>query len=432
MAIFGLWRNWAVSVGLLTLLAICAPFLPQLWLPVVNLLCYCALQWMRNELARRPVPFCGRFLQGVSVIMLLTALFLFGIAVSNRFLDLVEANGQPFEPHSPLLVVLIAAPVAALVTLTFYLSRKQPAVCRQCKARYGNAVEHGFIGDLFQREWRYQTLFLFLLTIGLTMADWAYYYAMYVNVNLNHADMFFFVWLPLILYVLSLIYLGVRYYHMWMFLCQHNGADVLSTPPSSTLRYLIISEDRMLLDIRATDGRFANGAVVKRFDTPAIIKTAYTESPSQMEAERLFVQRTGLGNAEVRLAFESPDTLIRQNMFHYLAFIDNSDAIADSKIQGEWFTWGQMHLLASQLLLSRELVAELTRIYKVAMAWKTYDRKGRRLYPVKHYRPTFRLRDLKSWDVDYGDYHWLEVSRHNQDTPLACLRRFFWRGHTDD
>lgn len=428
-AIFGLWRNWAVAVGLLTLLAICAPFMPQLWLPIVNLLCYCALQWVRNELGRRAVPTCGRFLQEVSVIMLLTALLLLVISVTNRYVPMFELNGQPFETTSPLLVILITAPVAALVTLTFYLSRKQPAVCQQCKARHGNAIEHGFVGDLFQREWRYQTLLLFLLTVVLTMVDWAYYYAMYVNVNLNHADMFFFVWLPLIIYVLSLIYLGVRYYSMWMFFCQNNGAELLSTPPSTTLRYLIISDDRMLLDICATDGRFDNGAVVKRFDTPAMFKTAYRENPSQMEAERLFGQHTGIPHADVRLAYASPDTVIHQNMFHYFAFIDNSEAIADSKVQGEWFTWGQIHQLASQVLLSRELVAELTRIYKVAMALKTYDRQGRRLYPVKHYRPTFRLRDIKTWNVDFGDFHWLEVSRHNQDTFLSWLRRFFWRGY---
>ena len=60
------------------------------------------------------------------------------------------------------------------------------------------------------------------------------------------------------------------------------------------------------------------------------------------------------------------------------------------------------------------------------MAWKTYDRDGRRLYPIKNYRPTFRFRDFKTWDVDYNDLHWLDVATNNEDKPFYRLRRF-WR-----
>ena len=60
------------------------------------------------------------------------------------------------------------------------------------------------------------------------------------------------------------------------------------------------------------------------------------------------------------------------------------------------------------------------------MAWKTYDRQGRRLYPIKHYRPTFRLRDLKDWDVDYSDLSWMSIAENNQDRPFFHTRRL-WR-----
>lgn len=60
------------------------------------------------------------------------------------------------------------------------------------------------------------------------------------------------------------------------------------------------------------------------------------------------------------------------------------------------------------------------------MAWKTYDREGKRLYPIKHYRPTFRLRDLKDWDVDYSDTSWFAVAENNQDRPFFRTRKF-WR-----
>ena len=56
---------------------------------------------------------------------------------------------------------------------------------------------------------------------------------------------------------------------------------------------------------------------------------------------------------------------------------------------------------------------------------KPNDREGRRLYDIKHYQPTFRLRDLHKWDVDYDDETWLRVRQLNQDKPLWRLRSLF-------
>ncbi len=70
--------------------------------------------------------------------------------------------------------------------------------------------------------------------------------------------------------------------------------------------------------------------------------------------------------------------------------------------------------------------AETLKLYTVAMAWKTYDHNGRRRYRIKHYRPTFHIEDVKSWDVNYNDPTWLYVADNNQDTPFYHLRRI-WR-----
>ena len=59
------------------------------------------------------------------------------------------------------------------------------------------------------------------------------------------------------------------------------------------------------------------------------------------------------------------------------------------------------------------------------MTWKTFDRTGRRLYNIKNYKPTFRLRDLKDWDVDYNDIAWLFVSANNQDCPFFKTRKLW-------
>ena len=97
----------------------------------------------------------------------------------------------------------------------------------------------------------------------------------------------------------------------------------------------------------------------------------------------------------------------------------------DSKIEGEWLKWGHLRQLAQQGILSPDLVTELTRVWRIAMAWKTYDEGGRRLYPIKNYKPTFRLRDIRSWDVNYDDTHWLTVDRTNQDKFWYPVKRLF-------
>ena len=61
------------------------------------------------------------------------------------------------------------------------------------------------------------------------------------------------------------------------------------------------------------------------------------------------------------------------------------------------------------------------------MAWKTYDRNGRRQYPIRNYKPTFRFRDLAKWDVDYDDPLWREIAEFNEDKPLYRIRKFFRR-----
>ncbi|MDE6127206.1 MAG: hypothetical protein K2G30_09650, partial [Muribaculaceae bacterium] len=425
-AIFGLWRNWAVAVGLLTVLVFLSPLIPLQWLPPVNVLFYFALQVVRRYLTSRRVPTCGRFLQEVSVVMLITALFVIGLYFMGRRADLHEFTGQPYDASVPVIAILVTAPVTCIVTGLYLLNRREPWICVNCHANYGNVVEFGFIGDLYRREWRYQTRLLFGLSALLSVVDWAYYLTYYVNVNLNRADLFFFLWMPMVMYVLSLVYLGSRYYSLWTYYCRNDEGHFVENPGTTTVRYIVLCDDRILLDSVPADDKFSNGSAVKFIDSPVVVKLPYTRRVSAMEAAQHFRSRTGINDAEVRLAYESPDHVTFQNIFHFFAFLPDPDEVVDSRIHGEWFTLGHLRQLINQHIVSRNLISEMRRIVTVAMAWKTYDENGRRLYGIKHYRPTFRLRDLHKWQVDYTDKRWLEVALLNQDSTLFGLRRI-WR-----
>ncbi len=426
-AIFGLWRNWAVAVGLLTVLVVLCPLIHLQWLPLVNVLFYFTLQVIRRYESNRRVPSCGRFLQEVSIVMLLTAVLVSVLYFLGQRADLHELTGQPYDASVPVIAILATAPLTVIVNVFFLFNKRTPRICANCHARYGNSVELGFIGDLYQREWRYQTRLLLWLSVFLTIVDWFYYLNYYVNVNLNRADLFFFLWMPMTMYLLSLAFLGWRYYSLWTYYCKNDEGHYVSNPGNTTVRYLIFSDDRILLDSMTTENeRFSNGATKKYIDTPLVVKLPYTLRVSDMQAAEVFRSRTGIKDAEIRLIYESPDHVTFQNIFHFFAFLKDSDDVVDSRINGEWFNLGSLRQFINHRLVSRSLRAEIHRIYTIASAWKTYDREGRRLYPIKHYRPTFRLRDLKKWDVDYNDHHWLEVSMLNQDSPFFNVRRL-WR-----
>ena len=428
-AIFGLWRNWAISIGFLTILTMVAPVAPRMWLAPLNIMIYLALQWCRKFFKRGNVPVCSRLNHQVSLVILVSAIF---IAILSVY-SLVEhenvhyeINGQPFTIESPVLSILLLAPLACIVTLFFLLRRGEPEACQRCYMRYGNVIEHGFVGDLFRREWRYQTQMLFFLALALSVADWWYYLHHYINTNLSKADMFFFVWMPLVVYVTSLIYLGIRYYSLWIYYCQNDEGHFVERPGMTLLRYIIISGDRMFLGINPWEQTAVDGEeTIRRLDTPVVIKTQYHETENMAEAIRGFQQVSGIPDAEIRFAYESPDKITFQNIFHYLAFIDNEEATIDSKLKGEWASWNDIVQMASEGMLERQLVGEIRRIYNISMAWKTYDSRGRRLYPIKHYKPTFRLRDLRGWEVDFNDYKWLYISHHNEDKFWYRVSRLF-------
>lgn len=425
-AIFGLWRNWTIAVGFLAILAFVSPLVRVTWLAPICIVEFLLLQVVRTVITGQGVPTCSRLYKEISVTILFITLVVLARTIFSGE-GSVELTGQPVNAKGSIIGILISAPVATVVTMFFLLQRSEPLVCQLCHLRYGSVIKNGLIGRLYRQEWYFQTRLLFLLSLLLTVVDWIYYMMRYVNVDLNNADMFFFMWLPLVLYISSLLYLGWRYYTLWVYYCQNDEGKIVEQPSSTTVRYLVLCEDRILIDFRPTDKSFSNGAVIKRFDTPAVVTLPYRERMDLANATELFRQSTGISGAEIKEMYSSPDNVTFRNIFHYFAFLENRDDIIDSRIQGEWITLGELRQLMLQHITGMELNSELERIYRIAMAWKTYDRDGNRLYQFKHYRPTFRLRDIRSWEVDYNDGHWLYVGKLNQDSPLFRIRRWMRR-----
>lgn len=428
--IFSLWWNWTLAVGLLTAVIVMSVVIPKLWIPFVTFAFHVGLLVIirrRRASARRV---CDLMLMVASHALLWSAIVMVLInTLHTRWLSGLLSDPGLYNKEIPFITVLVVAPVTMIVSLLVKLSGKDRSFCADCYFRNGSRYERGFLGTLFSREAHYQLNVLLGLATVTSVYGWAYYFLFYINVNINTPDQFVFRWVPLMLYAVSLGYFGMRYISLWGYYRKVVEANLDRHGDSTLLRFLLMWGDYIYLhdpaSAEAADGRVSDPDG-DRVDTPARMYVSRRLDMSDHEARGYLASISGLKDPNVRFMYTSPNFNVDCNIFHYACFIDKSEDMDKSSLSGSWFTLDQIKRLDGSGRLSPFLSSEIARLYRVAMAWKTYDREGRRLYAIKHYRPTFRLRDFKNWDVDIDDPVWLFVSDNNEDRPFYRLKRM-WR-----
>lgn len=339
----------------------------------------------------------------MTVINLLHADWFFG-----GLLDL-----EPFNPEHPYVCSLIIFPIALVICVYMLVRGHDLKFCRRCQARYGYYPSDGIVATLYFHESRYQLRLLLWLSLLLSVVDWAYYYFFYINVNYNSPDKFYFIVMPIALYVVSLGYMTARYFRMSEQITDSKTARPMR-PLTTLVRYLVFAGDSLYLETDAGN----------LLDTPAWKTIPRREELSEEEAREGFSGLSGLTDFDMRFVYKDDGYTNGSNVLHYAVFLSSDKE--NGLRQGQWCTIDCIDRMIKGGAIAPLLMAELHRIYNVTMAWKTYDREGRRLYPIKNYQPTFRLRDFKTWDVDYDDIHWLNVATNNEDRPFFRIRRF-WR-----
>ena len=170
-AIRGLWLNWAIGFGVLTGLTIASPLVPHIIFIAMALIGVAILLKIRGTQRKGKMPVCCRLNQQVTAVIFVAVV----VTLAVSLWDITELTGEAFNSDTPLLMILVNAPVAVGVSLSFLLNRREPYVCQTCKATFGNVIEQGFIGGLYRREWRLQTRLLCGLTLVLAVVDWTYY-----------------------------------------------------------------------------------------------------------------------------------------------------------------------------------------------------------------------------------------------------------------
>lgn len=411
-----LWRNWAISYGCITLPLIVALFVPKIWIPFVCV----ALAWLLISLLRGDiasgVSACSLVVYLTSRVMLVTAAVMFLVAIlCTDWLVPTVIHLDLYNSEIPFITCLVTFPVTAAMCLLCLYAGAGEHTTRRCRQQNGYYAGDSIIATLYYRETRYQTFVLLIVSLTLGAVEYWYYFARYINSDINDPDRFFFNYMPAAMYLLSLLFMAGRYNSIGALYRSLEEAKP-SHANSTLVRFLIFHNSDLLLH-RDRDGLL---------DTPAECVIERSRSIPDKQASLLLDELTSVADASMRYLFTNNGFSSGSNVIHYAAFVDDATAAALAE-QGIWNNAYMLDAALAANALEPALANELFRIHTMTMAWKTYSLDGTRLYPVRHYRPTFRFGDLKEWEIDYDDTRWFDVAANNEDRLFFRTRRLWHR-----
>lgn len=414
--VFGMLATWSIAVLSLEAAILLAFVVDQRWLPVVVFGIYLLKVYLRHA-AHFPVPRRNRVAGAVGTALILSAVIMVAILWIGDQWEPAWLNPQPRNSAIPYIAILIVAPMMALTSFWQRWCASGAAERERYRVKFGTYAEHDFLEKLYMQESSMQLEALFAISSVVGVADWVYYFNYYINVNINSPDTFFFVIMPSILIAVSWVFFFRRYRNMWVYYCRNEELDQKSGFHTD-VRFLIVAGDHLFLTASTVGGKV---------DTPVKFRRTFTKNFDEFSALNMFVGITGLTPAKIKFAYVDENTVTLSNTLHYICFFEAESQVEGIKTPGEFYSMDQVWRMVKDGDASMLLESELRRIYTVAVTWKTYTPAGLRLYAIRNYRPTFRLRDLCKWDVDYNDKNWLTVAAINQDKPLWRLRKFLRR-----
>ena len=411
-----LWLNWMISYGAITIPLLLGIFLPKLWLPFVCLAeVYLLVAYSRNYDSGRlggcslPVEMTIKALTIAAAIMFIV------VILCTDWLVPTVIHLKLYNSEIPFVTCLIMFPVVAVLSVATRYMGMGEARSRDCQRRTGFYAGDSLMGTLYYNESKYQVKLLMLLAVLLGAVEYWYYFARYINSDMNEPDRFFFNYMPVAMYVLSACVMWGRYKNLSNLLASIHDKR-LGDKDHTLVRYLILCGDNLLLH---PDDEMS-------WDTPAEVQIAHANSLGDRQARDLFEKKTGISDFDIRYCYANEGYASAANIIHYAVFVPQPECVPEDSAS-QWFNAYMIDSALAANALSPLLANELYRIHTITMAWKTYDRRGRRLYPIKNYRPTFRFADLSHWKVDFDDSSWFDIAHNNEDRPFFRLRKFWMR-----
>ena len=415
-----MWLNWAISFGAVALLLFFALFTRKVWLPFIALgEVYFLAVFIRRR--RGKLADCSLLPHLTMTALIITALIMLLINIlCTDWLVPGVVHLDLYNVEIPFITCLVALPcLAAVCAFGLWDSRPgagESVTCHRCRQVNGHYAGDSIIGTVYFREARYQLRLLLCVNLVLAAVEYWYYFFKYINNDFNTPDRVFFIWMPIVIYLFSLAIMYGRYRSMFEF---YVSIDELKPERRhrTMVRFLVLRGDELLLKDFGTGG----------YDTPYQTLEPRHSHIDEGVAHDIFNRLTGMEHFEVKYLYTNQGLAHEAKIKHYAVFVSPDKSGALDKAGQAWYAAFDIDHILSFGEASSALAGELFRIHTMTMAWKTYDENGRRRYPVRNYRPTFRLGDLRRWDLNYNDMRWLDVANNNEDRAFFRLRRFWQR-----
>lgn len=415
-----LLKIWAVCFGSFTVVAVAGWFVPYHWLPILSFSLILAVIWFGNHFMSTGHINCALithytiYTLFTATVVMLVINYVYDKELAIPWLRMAGDKSRA-TVNMPYITSCIIYPLATIFFTIAMFRRSHTHYCAHCHERAGfslrEALEHG----QFITESKRNIYLIVALSMLLSVIDVSYFLAYFDDTNINTSDTYFLFIFPAIFYVLSLVYLTMRYQNIKFEI--NIGTNTQLNDAYSQVRFMVVQDDRIMLR-QVLEGDDAP----ELWDTPATYEMQLSEKMSDDEARKIFASLSGIAGFKIRHLFNT--STANSNAFHYAAFID--DDVEASNLDGQWFNLYQIDTMLKSKTIARPFAYEIHRVYTMTMAWKSYDRDGHRLYPIKNYKPTFRISDFKDWDLDYGDMYWMMVAENNEDRQFFKLRQF-WR-----
>lgn len=412
-----MWLNWVITLGAIVLPIAFALFVQRNYIPLICLVeIYALVVYSRSTKIRGGVACTFLIRMAVRILIPATVIMLAIDILCTDLLIKTVIHFRIYNQEIPFIISLVMAPVTAVVCTFTLLTGVLDSRCHECRRNTNFYAGDSIIGTAYYREARYQTIMLLVLSVVVGAVEYWYYFARYINSNINAPDRFFFIYLPLAVFVISLVVMGSRYFNLYaLFLSLEDSRPERDN--TTRVRYLVFCESDLLL--HQNDRGL--------WDTPVETIMGARKSIGEEEARLLFTELTDVQRFNLRYLFTNDDMAAGANTIHFAVFVDAEGSVQVGSEEDRWFNAYMLDNGLQTGALADTLASELYRIHTITMAWKTYDRRGHRLYPIKHYRPTFRFSDLPEWEVDYDDTSWFRVADNNEDRHFFRVRKFWHR-----
>lgn len=419
-------REWDIALSALVGTVVLSLAFTPAWMPLVEV---AAGLLLRHRAVTRDTAHgqpCSMVLTATAWTLITTAAVSTAILIAHKteYIDNFF-NHESLNHNIPFITSLIIFPLLGIICRFMSGKTYRRHHMERCDLHMEYNPSQSLYGMVCHDVYRKMLLLMSTLGWTVSMVDWAYYLVFYRNVNINTPDRFFFIAVPVILSALTIVYVRRRFAMVLL----PSGADAgtvdVSGKPladATVLRFLVLRNNALLLD---TDIKRLEMCDV---DTPATVILPGEGVLTADRARREFERLATLGDFALRELYTTHNAARHVNVSHYMVFIPDGDPVHDRMrfaLPGEWMTLDRIDRLIKMGVTAPALSAEIFRIYTMTMAWKTYNPDGTRRYPIKNYRPTFRLEDFKQWDLDYNDQQWLRLARINQDRRLWKIRRIF-------